>query len=88
MTAATSSSIIGAPTRAGLADDLDAFRLAWCRVYASEFGGLQTVAPRIVAMSTRGDRLAEARERLGRRVGEVKSAHETPREGLLVTDGA
>ena len=79
--------IIGAPTRAGLADDLDAFRLAWCRVYASEFGGLQTVAPRIVAMSTRGDRLAEARERLGRRVGEIKSAHETPREGLLVTDG-
>ncbi len=79
--------IIGAPTRAGLADDLDAFRLAWCRVYASEFGGLQTVAPRIVAMSTRGDRLAEARERLGRRVGEIKSVHETPREGLLVTDG-
>src|SRR3954451_6959683 len=39
--------IIGAPTRAGLADDLDAFRLAWCQVYAAEFGsGLQTVAPR------------------------------------------
>jgi GGDEF domain-containing protein len=75
--------IIGAPARAGLADDLDAFRLRWCEVYAAEFGsGYRTVAPRIVAMSTRGSRLAEARDHLGRRVGDLK--HETvPREGLL-----
>jgi GGDEF domain-containing protein len=77
--------IVGAPTRAGLADDLDTFRLAWRRVVAEEFDGYTTVAPRIVALSTRGDRLAEARERLGRAVGEVKHVRETPREGLLVT---
>lgn len=77
--------IVGAPTRRALASDLDAFRRAWPRVFRDRFGDApQVVAPRILVHRTRADALLEARETLGRAIGEVKYTAGRPGpEGIL-----
>jgi GGDEF domain-containing protein len=77
--------IVGAPGRAHLDRDLDAFRRAWPARFRAEFGeGVPTVAPRILWTETNGRSLRQARERLGRGMGAVKHTSKTPPpEGVL-----
>jgi len=80
--------VLSAPTRRGLAGDLDAFRQSWPRVFQTHFGAdVPPVAPRIVVGTTPGRRLVAARETLGRRIGDLKGV-EIGEEGLLVELGA
>ncbi len=67
--------LVGAPSRAGLRADLDAFRTAWPARFRERFGTeAPPVAPRILVGHTRGARLRECREALGRGIGELKTA--------------
>lgn len=77
--------VVGAPGRAGLDRDLDAFRRAWPARFTAAFGrDVPTVAPRILVTETPGRALREAREHLGRSMGGVKNAAKTPPpEGVL-----
>jgi hypothetical protein len=78
--------VIGAPGRPGFVDDVDAFRRAWPGVFATAFGAdVPAVAPRLLVSTATGGTLEAVRERLGRLVGDVKSAHPEPgAEGVLV----
>lgn len=77
--------IVGAPKRKPLAHDLDVFRHAWPRIFRERFGEVpQVVAPRILVQRTRADALLNARETLGRAIGEVKRTAAKPGpEGIL-----
>ncbi len=78
--------VIGAPGRPGFVDDVHAFRAAWPRTFAASFGhDAPAVAPRLLVSTATGGTLEDARERLGRLVGDVKTAHPEPGpEGVLV----
>jgi diguanylate cyclase (GGDEF)-like protein len=65
--------VIGAPTRPGLARDLEHFRRHWPARFAQQFGTDTTlVAPRIVVGHTIGRHLARARETAGRAITQLK----------------
>lgn len=78
--------VIGAPGRPGFLDDVHAFRTAWPGVFAAAFGAdVPAVAPRLLVSSSTGGTLEAVRARLGRLVGDVKTAHPEPgSEGVLV----
>ncbi|TAJ99182.1 MAG: diguanylate cyclase [Chloroflexota bacterium] len=77
--------IVGAPTRAGLAEDLERFGAAWPARFTGEYGAAAgVVAPRFVVSSVEGRDLRAARERLGRAISGVKAdVPEPPPEGVL-----
>jgi GGDEF domain-containing protein len=77
--------VLGAPGRAGLAQDLETFRRAWPAAFRARFGAdVPTVAARILVTRTRGADLRQARERLGRTIGTLKHRDAPGPEGLLV----
>ena len=77
--------VLGAPSRDGLADQLDTFRRDWPARFRAEFPGSDLVVPRIVVTTATGSTIAEARERLGEAIGPIKSLHPTPGpEGVIV----
>ncbi len=77
--------LVGAPGRADMARDLDAFRRAWPERFNAEFGkDVPTVAPRILWTEAPGRDLRASRERLGRGMGGVKNvSKKPPPEGVL-----
>jgi GGDEF domain-containing protein len=75
--------VVGAPTRTGLADDLDAFRRAWPARFRARFGDVPPVASRILVTSSAGADLMATRERLGRSLGPLKNSPAPGAEGLL-----
>jgi GGDEF domain-containing protein len=76
--------VVGAPTRTGMASDLDALRRAWPARFAKRFPGAPVVAPRIVVAETKSGELRACREALGRKIGEVKArVKEMGPEGVL-----
>jgi GGDEF domain-containing protein len=81
--------VVGAPGRADLARDLDAFRREWPARFRARFGdGAPPVAPRALVVRAPGRALRQARETLGRAVGNVKDRErEPPPEGVLVELG-
>jgi GGDEF domain-containing protein len=71
--------LVGAPGRADLGRDLDAFRRAWPARFNAEFGqDVPTVAPRILWTDAPGRELRASRERLGRGMGGVKNVSKKP----------
>ena len=81
---------LGAPGGTGLAQALDAFRRAWPARLKARFGPEAKVAPRILVTRTTGAHLVEARDDLGRRIAELKTAYpleRLPPEGILVEVG-
>lgn len=77
--------VLGAPTRAGLARDLESLRRAWPGAFRARFGtGVPIVAARILVTRTRGAGLRQARESLGRTIGTLKHRGAPGPEGLLV----
>ena len=67
--------VVGAPTRGGMATDLDRIRVEWPARFVERFGSdAPMVAPRIVVTATTGARLARSREQLGRSIGALKAA--------------
>ena len=80
--------LVGAPGDEGLYDRLDAFRGDWLAEFRSSFGDLsQPVRPRIIVSTTPGSELAAARERLGRRIGELKKASPNPPDDGVIERG-
>jgi GGDEF domain-containing protein len=77
--------IVGAPTRATLAEALDAFRRGWPARFAARFGEGTPVVSRILTTSGQGKDLRSMRERLGRALTSLKGANPPGVEGLLVT---
>jgi GGDEF domain-containing protein len=77
--------VIGTPGSDGLYERLDDFRAAWLDEFGRTFGhALKPVRPRITVTRTIGLELAAARERLGRRIGELKKlAPSPPDEGVI-----
>jgi diguanylate cyclase (GGDEF)-like protein len=76
--------VIGAPTRTGLASELERFRRQWAARFATFFGAeVAHVAPRIVVGRTRGDALSRARESAGRAITALKDAVDVGAEGVL-----
>lgn len=76
--------VVGAPTRAGLADDLDAFRKRWPARFAKRFPGAGVVSARILVGRAPGSDLRALRERLGRSLAPLKMKEPPGAEGLLV----
>jgi len=77
--------VLGAPTRAGLADDLDAFRRAWPERFRRTFGeGSPVVASRILVTAGAGRDLHAMRERLGRSLATAKNAPPPGPDGMLM----
>lgn len=78
--------VVGAPTRTGLRDTMDAFRReAWPRRFRAVFGeGVPPVAPRILVTRTPGRDLRKAREELGRGITSLKHEIADPVSGILV----
>jgi GGDEF domain-containing protein len=77
--------VVGAPTRAPLAEALDAFRRAWPARFKARFGEGAPVVSRILTTSGQGKDLRAMRERLGRALTSLKRASPPGVEGLLVT---
>jgi GGDEF domain-containing protein len=77
--------LIGAPGDSSLFDLLDAFRKTWLAEFVRTFGPEPNpVRPRITVSRSVGRELAAGRERLGRRIGEMKKLHENPpRDGVI-----
>ncbi len=77
--------IVGTPGDEGLYDRLDAFREAWLAEFRLTFGSMpQPVRPRITVSRTIGLELGAARERLGRRIGELKKlVLDPPDDGVI-----
>jgi GGDEF domain-containing protein len=77
--------VVGAPTRRGLAEDLERFGAEWPARFTGEFGpAAGVVAPRFVVSSVEGRELRAARERLGRAISGVKAeAPDPPPEGVV-----
>ena len=77
--------VIGAPGATTLYDRLDAFRGAWLAEFVHTFGREpDPVRPRITVTRGAGRDLAARRERLGRRIGEMKKLHENPPEDGVI----
>jgi GGDEF domain-containing protein len=75
--------VIGAPTRADLGRDLDAFRKLWPARFRQRFGDeVPAVAARIVVGHTIGKGLGTAREAAGRAITELKDATRVGPEGI------
>jgi GGDEF domain-containing protein len=71
--------VIGAPGDSNLLERLDAFRASWLSEFVATFGSEPNpVRPRITVSRCAGRDLAATRERLGRRIGEMKKIHENP----------
>ena len=71
--------VIGAPGDSNLLERLDTFRGMWLAEFIDTFGSEPNpVRPRITVSSSAGRELAAVRERLGRRIGEMKKIHEDP----------
>ncbi len=71
--------LIGAPGDTRLFDRLDSFRGAWLAEFVHTFGSEPApVRPRITVTRSPGHELAAGRERLGRRIGEMKKIYESP----------
>jgi GGDEF domain-containing protein len=77
--------VIGAPGDSSLLDRLDAFRASWLAEFVATFGSEPNpVRPRITVSQGPGRELAAVRERLGRRIGEMKKLYEDPpRDGVI-----
>ena len=77
--------MVGTPGDAGLYDRLDAFRGDWLVEFERTFGRMaKPVRPRITVSRTVGSDLAAARERLGRRIGELKKVStDPPDDGVI-----
>lgn len=77
--------VIGIPGDTGLYDRLDAFRADWLDEFERTFGKMaRPVRPRITVSRTSGSDLAAARERLGRRIGELKKVSiDPPEDGVI-----
>jgi GGDEF domain-containing protein len=77
--------VIGAPGDSNLLERLDTFRGMWLAEFVETFGTEPNpVRPRITVSSSPGRDLAAVRERLGRRIGEMKKIHEDPpRDGVI-----
>ncbi len=77
--------VIGAPGDSSLFDRLDAFRTSWLAEFVATFGAEPNpVRPRITVSHGPGRDLALVRERLGRRIGEMKKLYEDPpRDGVI-----
>jgi GGDEF domain-containing protein len=77
--------VVGAPGRASLADDLEAFRGRWPARFEREHGpSMGAVAPRLLVADVTGADLRATRERLGRAIAGLKAAvPEPPPEGVL-----
>jgi GGDEF domain-containing protein len=76
--------VLGAPTRAGLAESLDAFRQGWPERFRARFGAGAPVASRILVTRGAGADLRAMRERLGRSLGPLKSGPAPGDAGILV----
>ena len=71
--------LIGAPGDSNLLGRLDEFRASWLAEFVATFGsGPDPVRPRITVSRCAGRDLAATRERLGRRIGEMKKIYEEP----------
>jgi GGDEF domain-containing protein len=71
--------VISAPGDTTLYERLDGFRATWLAEFVHTFGREpDPVRPRITVARTAGRDLAAGRERLGRRIGEMKKLHENP----------
>ena len=71
--------LIGAPGDSSLYERLDAFRATWLAEFIQTFGSEPNpVRPRITVSRSLGRELAAGRERLGRRIGDMKKIHENP----------
>ena len=77
--------LIGTPGDNGLYDRLDAFRSSWLDEFTATFGAIERpVRPRITVSRSLGSDLVSARERLGRRIGELKKASpDPPDDGVI-----
>ena len=67
--------VLGSPTGTGLQQRMAAFRETWATEFAETFG-TGVVAPRVLTTSTTGAQIIEARNDLGRRIGQLKD-HES-----------
>jgi diguanylate cyclase (GGDEF)-like protein len=76
--------VVGAPTRTGLAEDLDAFRARWPERFRKRFPGADIVSARILVGKARGSELRALRERLGKALAPLKHRDAPGPEGLLV----
>lgn len=77
--------VLGAPGDPGFRAAVEAFRHTWPAVFAAFGDDVPPVAPRILVTTATGSTLDEARERLGRLIGEAKVAHERPGpEGVVI----
>jgi GGDEF domain-containing protein len=65
--------VLGAPTRTGLAESLDAFRRVWPERFRARFGEGAPVVSRVLVTGGRGGELRAMRERLGRSLGLLKT---------------
>ncbi len=71
--------LVGTPGDTSLYERLDAFRSIWLAEFVHTFGREPNpVRPRITVSRSVGSELAAGRERLGRRIGEMKKLHEDP----------
>ena len=71
--------VIGAPGDSHLFERLEDFREEWLAEFIATFGPEPNpVRPRITVTKCAGRDLAATRERLGRRIGEMKKIHEVP----------
>ena len=77
--------LVGTPGDEGLYDRLDAFRSSWLDEFTATFGMMdKPVRPRILVSRALGGELASARERLGRRIGDLKKATpDPPDDGVI-----
>lgn len=71
--------ILGPPGLTGMEERVRRVVATWPARFASRFGAdAPVVAPRVVFQPTRGDALREAREVLGRAIGDLKAVAPTP----------
>jgi len=70
--------LVGAPRRGDMDQDLQLLLDGWPARWASTFGSLPVVSPRIVVMAARAGRLRLAREKLGKAIGDLKALAPDP----------
>ena len=63
--------VLGTPTGTGLSGRMADFRRAWAAEFASAYGQ-GVVAPRILVLTTTGERIVDARNELGIRIARLK----------------
>jgi diguanylate cyclase (GGDEF)-like protein len=76
--------VIGAPTRTGLAADLEAFGKAWPARFQKRFPTAEVVSARILVGHAPGRELRALRERLGQALAPLKHLDAPGKEGMLV----